>query len=115
MSDTEARDAYLGVEVDLPNGQRVTGKPIPYGEAMRLMALSDQWAAGGNPKETLLPVLESFHRLTGITMEEIGRKDPNMSLGDVLGLINRFFFLRSPERVAPNAQNVINRTPPNGA
>ncbi|HWP38947.1 MAG TPA: hypothetical protein VNL18_15480 [Gemmatimonadales bacterium] len=100
MSDLETRDAYLGVEVALPNGATVRGKPIPYGEAVRLMALADEWASGGDPKTTLLELLESFHRLSGITREEIMRRDPDLTLGDMMGVITSFFFQPSRGRAA---------------
>lgn len=96
MPDTEARDAYVAVEVPLPNGTIVRGKPIPWKAATELVLLSDAFASGGKPAETLVPLLTKFAALTGITEEVLLGLCPDLTLGEVVDLVNRFFYSRRP-------------------
>lgn len=103
MSDTEARDAYLGVEVDLPNGAKVTGNPVPYPDAVRMLLQSEQFYAGGSMTETIVPMLQDFERITGISQAKLLGLCPSLSLGEVVNLVQRFFFSRRSAPTAPPA------------
>ena len=101
MSDTEARDAYLGVEVDLPNGVKVTGNPVPYPDAMKMLLLSEAFYAGASMSESVIPMLELFERITGLSQQKLLGLCPNLTLGEVVNLVQRFFFSRRNAATAP--------------
>lgn len=101
MSDSEARDAFLAVDVDLPNGAKINGRPVPYPQAMRMLLLSEQFYAGAPPSESIIPLLELFEQTTGITQEKLLGACPNLSLGEVVNLVQRFFYWRRSVPTAP--------------
>jgi len=106
MPDAEARDAYVAVEVPLPNGKIARGKPIGLKQAREMILLSDDFSAGGNPKDTLLPLLEMFEQATGITEAYLLGLDPDLTMGDLIDVVNRFFYWRRPARPAAPAAPV---------
>jgi len=119
MSESEARDAYVGVEVPLPNGKTVTGKPVPYRDGMRLLVLSEAFLAGGAPTDTLVPMLAQFEQLTGITGEKLETLCPGISLGEVLDVAQRFFYWRRTAPIVvpqnPSPSNPAPSPSPSGA
>lgn len=117
MSESEARDAYVGVEVPLPNGKTVTGKPIPYPEAMGLLVLSEQFLVGeAAPSTSIIPALQQFETLTGITGERLKALCPDISLGEVIDIMQRFFYWRrTAPTVAPPSLAPSPPAPPSGA
>lgn len=94
MSDTEARDAYLAVDVELPNGTTIKGKPLPFGVAKRLLLLDEQFTKGADPSASLFPMLNEFAEHTGITEDQVLAACPDIQLGEVIDLVRRFFFSR---------------------
>lgn len=98
MSDQ--RDAYVVVEVELPNGTIASGRPIPWGTARDLIVLHDAFMRGGEPKDTLLPLLQGFQTATGITEEYLLGCCPDLTLGELTDFISRFFYHRRPARIA---------------
>lgn len=98
MSQADDRDAYVAVEVPLPNGIIARGKPIPWKAAQDLILLSDAFAAGGRPSATLVPLLEGFAAATGITEAYLLDRCPDLTMGELVDLINRFFYSRRPAR-----------------
>ena len=112
MSDLHTQDAYLAVTVPLPNGRIAAGKPIPFAAAMRLLALNDAFTAGGKPKETIVPMLDEFFALTGIDAATMA----DLTLGEVLDTVSRFFFWRRPARIeAPATVTAPVGSPPPSA
>lgn len=113
MSEAEARDAYVGVEVPLPNGKAITGKPVPYREGMHLLVLSEQFLQGAAPSDSIIPALQRFEELTGITGERLHAACPDISLGEVIDVMQRFFYWRrtAPTVVPPSP----NHNPPPAA
>jgi hypothetical protein len=93
-TDAEARDAYLGVEVDLPNGAKIIGKPVPFPDAMRMMLQSEQYYAGATLGDSVVPMLTDFARITGVTQDKLLALCPDLTLGEVVNLVQRFFFWR---------------------
>lgn len=98
MPDAEARDAYVAVEVPLPNGKIARGKPIGLKSAREMILLSDAFGAGGNAQTTLLPLLEMFATHTGLTEDALLALDPDLTMGDLIDVVNRFFYSRRPAR-----------------
>lgn len=100
MSEAETRDAYVAVEVPLPNGQIVSGKPVPFPVAMKLLGMIDGFYKGGDPDKTILPALAQFAEVTGIVDTDVLAKCPDLSLGELIDVMQRFFYQRRP---APTA------------
>lgn len=96
MSNTEARDAHVGVEIDLPTGRRITGRPVRYADAVALILTIDEFQAGAAPRDTLVHLLAEFQRLTGLTDADFA----DLSLGEVIDVMNRFFYHRRPAATA---------------
>jgi hypothetical protein len=109
---SEDRDAYLAVEVPLPNGKVAKGKAIGLKKARELILLSDSFTSGS--KEALTPLLEEFARVTGITEDYLLELDPELTFGDLIGVMNSFFYWRRPARAAPT-NPVLAATPNGGA
>ena len=97
MPDRHTQDAYLAVTVPLPNGRTISGTPVLYPDAMRMLALADAFAAGGKPTETLGPLLADFHRVTGIAPAAFAE----LTLGEVYDTVMAFFYSRRPVPAAP--------------
>lgn len=98
MTEQETRDAYFEVVVELPNGKKLRGKPVMYPDAMRLMAMSEEFATQGT---SLVPMVQEFHKLTGVPATAPELQD--ITLGEMVDVINRFFFQRRPEKVPVSA------------
>lgn len=94
-NDADTRDAYHEVVVDLPNGQKLKGRPVMYAQAMKLLALREAFTLTG---VGLTDYLTMFHALTGVPEDAAIFTD--ISLGEVLDATERFFFWRRP---APTA------------
>lgn len=115
MPDTEARDAYVAVEVDLPNGAKISGKPVPYPDAMRMLVQSEQFYAGVPLTDSVLPMLTDFERITGITQAKLLALCPDLSLGEVVNLVQRFFYWRRSAPTAPPSSPSPAPAPSSGA
>jgi hypothetical protein len=112
MSDRQLQDAYLRVTIDLPDGSIIHGKPILYPDAVKLIALRDAFAMG--EPEAWKPLLADFHRLSGITEDDL----KGLSIGEVIDTINRFFAWRRPVRTPAQTSPALGApdpTPPSGA
>ena len=99
---SESHDAYLSVDVPLPNGTIAHGRPIPWRTALQLLELSDAFTKGADPKQSLMPLLEQFQTLTGIDEAYLLSLCPDLSLGELIGIVNSFFYSR---RTGPAKQN----------
>lgn len=111
--EIEAINADVGVEFKLPNGKTVWGKPVPFPEARKLMAQLHAFDRTGDYENTLQPAVDRFAELTGIKDDEVMALCPDMTLGDLLQEIQRFFFRRRPR--APSSPPEPTTTPPSGA
>lgn len=104
MSDTEARDAYVKVAVKLPTGKELVGRPVMYPDAMRFMAMSDDYATHGGDLKALIA---EFHQVTGIPTD-----DPviaEVTLGEFLDAMNQYFYQR--RRIPVQATSPATPTP----
>jgi hypothetical protein len=94
--ESEVIHADVGVPFHLPNGRTLTGRPVAYPQARRIMALLHEYDRTGNFEQTIEPALVQFGELAGIPDEDVMRLCPNMSLGELVVAIQRFFFHRRP-------------------
>lgn len=95
-NESEVIQADVGMEFELPNGTKLRGKPVPYPAARKIMALLHAFDRTGDYEATMVPALEQFSTVTGITDEQILAAFPAMTLGDLTTAVQRFFFLRHP-------------------
>lgn len=95
-NETEVIQADVFVEFELPNGAKLRGKPVPYPAARKIMALLHAFDKTGDYDKDMVPALNQFSELTGLTDEAIMAADPNTTLGELLRAIQRFFFRRRP-------------------
>lgn len=87
MSATlETRDAYLWVEIDHPDGDPIRGRMVPWRDAIRIMAVIDEWKAGA-PISLLETARIDFLALTGIPEGAI----VDLSPGATVNFMYRFF------------------------
>jgi len=94
--ESEVIQADVGMEFGLPNGKQLRGKPVPYPDARRIMALLHAFDRTGDYEATMVPALEQFSAVTGLTDDAIIAADPTMTLGDLTTAVQRFFFRRHP-------------------
>ena len=105
--ESEVIQADLYVEFRLPNGTSVRGKPVPYPEARKMLAvLYDHTSTYG----AVQGVIDRFVKLTGISEAEVMELYPTMTGGDFTDAIQNFFFQRSP-RPTTKSQSLANRVP----
>jgi hypothetical protein len=102
---SDVRDAYVEVLVDLPNGRQFCGRPIPWQKAVALVQQYDDYLAGGAPSATVVPMIEEFLKITGTDKALI----EDLTLGEVIDVVNRFFYHRRPARIAAPSTST---TPP---
>lgn len=96
-SNPECRDATVRVDVELPNGTLVSGRIIPWRKAMALILKADEFTRkGGSPDKTIVPVFEEFSQLTGVTFEQLEALCPDLTLGEIVDVMNRFFYALRP-------------------
>lgn len=103
MSDPELRDAYIGVELELPNGKMLQGQIIRWREGMWVKALVMEYLILPT-QEKFDAAWEAFSALTGITEARIQELCPDISLGEVLDAVNRFTYLRRNGAIAAGKQ-----------
>lgn len=110
MSDIEIRDAYVAVEVDLPNGQKVAGRSIPWRVGMRIKALISAFIDQGT-QESFDELFAAFSQATGITEAQLTALDPNLTLLELVDLFSRFIYRLRPGRTAAPASAGTPETP----
>lgn len=110
MPDLEARDAYVAVTLELPNGKTIQGRPIPWRTGMRLQAALNVFAMSGEQKD-FDALWSDFVTATGITEEQLATLDPQLSLLELLDLIRRFTYLLRPGRTAVQVPAATPPTP----
>lgn len=93
-SEVIAADVY--VEMPLPNGLTVRGKPVPYPVARKILALLQVFDQTGDYNLALVPAMEAFTAVTGITDDQIMAVCPDLSLGELTTAMLHFFFRRRP-------------------
>jgi len=116
MPDTELRETFIGVELELPNGAKLAGRIIPWRKGMEVKALLGEFL--------LIPTQENFDKawgafetLTGITESRVIGLCSDISLGELLDTVNRFTYLRRDGPIAAGRTNGPSATtaPPDSA
>jgi hypothetical protein len=111
MSDTHLQAAHLKVTIRLANGEEVSGRPILYPDAMRLLALRDAYLEGGAFTTSLKPMLNEFHELTGIPASAFY----GLTIGEVNDAVAGFFGWRRPTGNGAQFTGTDATTAPSGA
>jgi hypothetical protein len=99
MSDSELRDAALRVDVELPNGTHIAGRPVYFRTGMALQAKMDDYVVKGTQKSFDV-MFDAFREATGITEDEIQAGCPTITVPEIMDLIRRFIYLLRPGRTA---------------
>ena len=103
MTTTEglARDAYLGVDVELPNGETVRCTPLPLTKSIELLELVEKYQAGDIG--AMRKILRDFPKAVGAdgAFEQL-------TPGELIDVVFRFFAARRPMTAATASET----TPP---
>lgn len=102
MPDLELRDSTTGVDVELPNGFVVRGRPIYFRTGMTIQGLMDAFVHEGT-QESFDRMFDAFSRETGITEQQIKDGCPTVTISEIMDLIRRFIYLLRPGRTAVQA------------
>jgi len=94
--ESEVIQSDVFVDFPLPNGRTLPGKPVAYPDARKIMAQMHAFDKTGDYEGTLVPALDRFSALTGLSDEQIMVACPDMTLGELTTAIQRFFFRRRP-------------------
>jgi hypothetical protein len=97
--DPEARDTFVTVELELPNKQKLQGRIIPWRKGMQLKALLLEFI-GVPSQENLDKAFAEFSAQTGLTEAAIMDRCPDISIGELVDLMNRFTYLLRDGRTA---------------
>jgi len=92
--ESEVVQADVFVEFPLTNGQTLRGHPVPFPVGRKIMAQFAAFDKTNDYERDLVPALDEFTRVSGITDAQILAADPHMQLGDICIAIQRFFFRR---------------------
>lgn len=113
-NETEVIQADVYVDFPLPNGKTVRGKPVPYPEARKILAALAAFDQT-NDERALQATIDRFTELSGISDADVLALYPEMTFGDLIGSIYRFFF--HPSRLAPrkNGAALTSPSPSSGA
>lgn len=90
--ESEVIQSDVFVELPLPNGKSIRGNPVPYPIARKIMAQIYAFDKTQDFENTLVPALEQFTAISGITDEAILAACPGMQLGEICVAVQRFFF-----------------------
>lgn len=104
MPDREARDAYIAVEVDLPDGQKIAGRTIPFRKGLTLKNLLYRFSETMEQKD-FDALWAAFSKATGITEEQLTTLCPSITLLELTDLISRFIYLLRPVPTAAQGRN----------
>jgi len=99
--------AYNGHRVTLPDGRVITGKPLDFMAALRLLELLDRYERGESVAKTMTVVLQEFPAAAGIDPAEL----VGLTLGEVNDVIRSFFYQRRWNGSAPNPAMPRTSTP----
>lgn len=112
MPDTDARDAYIDVEVELPNLTHITGHLIGFRTGLALKALLYKFSATMEQVD-FDALWAKFETATGITekalIKKVGRLpsgEPNITLLELTDLISRFIYALRPGRTAARQETM---------
>jgi hypothetical protein len=108
--ESEVIQSDVFVDFPLPNGKTLPGKPVPYTAARKIMAAMHAFDQTGDYEQTLVPALEQFSQVSGLSDEQIMAACPDMSLGELTTAIQRFFFRRRP--IATNGAAAPSKSSP---
>lgn len=109
MPDNETRDALIAVEVDLPNGRKISGRPVPWQAGRRIKALlATYWETA--TQQDFDAMFTAFTAASGIDEAALVAAQPDLTILELADVINRFIYLLRPARTA--AQVSPNAPPP---
>ncbi len=94
--ESEVVQSDVFVELRLPNETTLRGKPVPFPAARKILAQMAAFDRTGDFEGTLVPALDAFSAVSGLTDETILAACPNLSLGELADAIQGFFFRRRP-------------------
>lgn len=111
--EKEVIQADVYVDFPLPNGKSVRGKPVPYPEARKILAQLFAFDQSGDYEHTVQAAIDRFAQISGVSDAEVLALCPEMTMGDLIGSIQRFFF--RPSRLAAKSSGSTTATsPPSG-
>ena len=99
MPDIETRDALMAVEVDLPNGRKVSGRPVPWRAGRNIKALlATYWETASQTDFDAM--FTAFTAASGIDEATLLAAQPDLTILELVDFINRFIYLLRPARTA---------------
>jgi hypothetical protein len=106
MPDNDARDSYIELELELPNGAPITGHLIGFRTGLTLKALLYKFSETLE-QEDFNKLWAKFEEATGITeaalIEKLGKLpsgEPKITMLELTDLISRFIYALRPGRTA---------------
>lgn len=94
--ESEVIQAEWFVEFPLPNGKVLRGKPVPFQAARKIMAAFAAFDRVADYDQILVPALDLFSTVSGISDDAIAAACPDLTLGELTSAITGFFFRRRP-------------------
>lgn len=91
--DQIVREAYVGLELDLPGGKRIAAKPLKLRDAVRFLDIMTEFELNPVAKkaeETLGVIIKEFPAAVGLKEEDFD----GLSLGEFCDVVKRFFHHR---------------------
>ncbi len=102
------RDAYAGVEVELPTGDTVRCNAIPMSHAIRFLELLEK--AAKSDLAAMREIMEEFPKAVGA-----GDSFEQLLPGEFFDTVMRFFGIRRPKRTAPQKKPTSPSAGPSGS
>lgn len=95
------KEAFVGLEFELPSGKRIQAKPLKLGDAVRFLDILTEFELdplAKKAKETLGVVVQEFPAAVGLKAEDF----EGLTLGEFCDLVKRFFHHRR-ENATPSS------------
>ena len=103
MPDAELRDTFA-VDVELPDGQQITGRSIPWRKGLHIKGLLATFY-DTEAQVDFDKAWTAFSEATGITESQVIERCPSITYLELVNLINRFIYLLRPGRTAVQVQS----------
>lgn len=87
------REAYIGLEIDLPSGKRIQAQPLKLADAIRYLDIMTEFELNPIAKkadETLGVIVREFPTAVGLTPADFD----GLTLGEFCDVVKRFFHSR---------------------
>jgi hypothetical protein len=104
MPDHDARDSWIEVEVDLPNGAKVTGRTIPFRTGLKLKQMLYKFSETIGQKD-FDALWTEFEKATGVTEARLAELCPSLTLLELTDFISRFIYVLRPGGTAAQRRN----------